>query len=334
MKRNSIIALFLAIVMMLSFVGCASSDQAATENMKYAATAPQSTAGLKNEMYDTKVEATADTASGLYTPIDDRKLIKNANVEMETVKYDDGIKALQKTINDFGGYIESSTMGGNAEYYSRYYEISVRVPAEKFDAFLSAQESVATVNHTYIWTEDVTDRYIDNETRIKALETKKDRLLDLLGKATDIKDIIELESALSETIYELETTTGSQNKLINRINFCTVNISLRESAVPSDTRTTPVTIGERIAHQFADSWKAVCNFFGNAVVFIAGNSPVLVLVLIFAVIVFFLVRKETKKSEIKRMARLETYNKIKAQQAAHQAQQAEKEVKTESSDEQ
>ncbi len=333
MKRNSFFAFVLAIVMLLSFVGCSAStndgamQEMAYDTMTYAVSKPQGTLTAKGEA---KELANADTVDGssLYTPIDDRKLIKNANLEMETLTYEESVEALKKTVTDFGGYIENSSMGGSAEYYSRYYEITVRIPAEKFDEFLSAQDSVATVNHTYVWTEDVTDQYIDNETRIETLKTKKDRLLTLLEQATEMKDIIELESALSDTIYELEKLTGNQNKLIARISFSTINISMWERSEPSDSRTTPITLGERIAHQFENSWRSVKNFFSNTVVFIAGNSPMLVLLLVIAVIIFFIVRICTKRSTAKRMKRLETYKQFKAQQAAQAAKQ-ESEEKTE-----
>ncbi len=330
MKRNSFLALTLAIVMLLSFVGCSAStndgamNEMAYDTMTYAMSAPQSALTAKGEAAGMELADTAEGA-GLYTPIDDRKLIKNANLEMETLTYEESIEALKKTVTDFGGYIEKSSMGGSAEYYSRYYEITVRIPAEKFDEFLSAQESVATVNHTYVWTEDVTDQYIDNETRIETLKTKKERLLTLLEQATKIEDIIELESALSETIYELESLTGSQNKLIARISFSTINISLWERSEPSDSRTTPITLGERIAHQFENSLRAVKNFFTGLVVFIAGNSPMLVLLIVIGVVIFLIVRVSVKRSTAKRMKRLETYKQIKAQQAAQKESEENKE---------
>lgn len=328
-KSHRILALVMALIFVFTYVGCSASSGAAMKNeaaMDYAAGAPMATyaattaAAMAVKPYGTVTGglgmADGEAGASIYEPQDDRYVIKNANITVETKEYDASVTTFEQSVAKFGGYVSNSSRGGNAEHYSRYMDVTIRIPAENLDAFLAEQENVGNVTNQNIWIEDVTDQYVDNEARIQSLTTKKDRLLAILEKATKLSDIIELEAALSETIYELERMQGTQNKLTDRINYSTVNLHLYETVDYSDVRATPVTLSERIANRFEDSVEDVVEFFEDLVVFVAGNSPVIVLWIVIAGVVFLFVFRGVKRSERKRMERLETYNRIKAQQEA------------------
>jgi len=331
-KQHAILALIMALVFVFAYVGCAASNESSGADrmpMTYAATTAGAYYKDTAEESAMTVQLAGGSGSTLYTPADDRMVIKNARIEVETLDYAASVAAFEQTVAKYGGYISSSSTGGNAEYYSRYMEVEVRIPAENLEAFLGDQETVGNVTGTHIWVEDVTSQYVDNAARIESLTTKKERLLDILEKATNLTDIIELETALSDTIYQLELVTGSQNQLVDRITYSTVNLHLWETVDLSDTRTTPITLGERISYNFQDSLESVKEFFEDLIVFLAGNSPVLVLLLVIAGVIFILVWKGAKRSQRKRMERLETYNRIKAQQNTAQAQNASDETNIE-----
>ena len=335
MKRShQILALVMAMVFVFAYAGCSAASGAAKNEMAYDMAAPMATyatttraAAATTAAAALKMQSTvtggglgsAESGASIYEPQDDRYVIKNADVNIETKEYEASVAAFEQTVAKFGGYVSNSNRGGNAESYSRYMNVTVRIPAENLDAFLSEQANVGNVTNQNIWIEDVTDQYVDNEARIQSLTTKKDRLLAILEKATKLTDIIELEAALSDTIYELERIQGTQNKLTDRINYSTVNLRLYETIDYSEMRTTPVTLGERIAREFEDSLDDVKEFFEDLVIFFAGNSPVIVLWVVIGGAIFIIIWRVVKKNERKRMERLENYNRIKAQQDSAKA---------------
>jgi len=223
------------------------------------------------------VSETVETDGSLYTPQDGRKMIRNARLQVETEQYEASVQAIQTKIAETGAYLESSSANGYSEYHSRYTTLTVRVPAERFEEFLSAQNDFGAVIESEVSQEDITLHYTDLESRLNTLNTKKERLTALLEKADKMEDIISLESALAETISEIESYTAQMNQLENLISYCTVTIHLSEvyRVTPIDTQ--PKTLGERIEQRFRNSTESLGAFFEDFAVFLVGESPVLIL---------------------------------------------------------
>ena len=68
-----------------------------------------------------------------------RKIIRDAELEVQTLSYDEFLPALETAIDEAGGYVQSSYTSGNGYYGSRLRsaEIVARIPAEGLDAFLA-----------------------------------------------------------------------------------------------------------------------------------------------------------------------------------------------------
>lgn len=247
-----------------------------------------------------------DVNGSLYAPQDGRKLIRNAHLQVETEQYEASVQAIQKKIAETGAYLESSSASGYSEYHSRYTTLTIRVPAEKFDIFLQAQGDFGVVTESDISQEDVTLHYTDLESRLKTLNTKKDRLTALLEKADKMEDIIQLESALAETISEIESYVAQMNQLNNLISYCTVTINLSEVYRATPVEMPPKTLGERIEQRFRISMENVGEFFEDFAVFIVGDSPVLILLAVIitgvSVICVSASRRKKRKWEAARRA--------------------------------
>jgi len=74
-----------------------------------------------------------------------RKLIKEANISIETKEYDEFISNLEKEIKNSGGYIQKSEVSGNSNYNRRYAEIVVRIPADRLDSFTNLVSTLGNI---------------------------------------------------------------------------------------------------------------------------------------------------------------------------------------------
>ena len=156
-----------------------------------------------------------------------RKLIRDAELSVETKHYDAFLSSVNAQLSALGGYIQftdsDTTYSG-----SRCCTLIFRVPADKLDAFLAHVSETGTVTSQSTSVQDVTDDYIDLESRVKALETEQETLLALLQKADSLTDTLEIQDRLSEVRASLESYKGKLKALEGQIDYSTVTIYLEE----------------------------------------------------------------------------------------------------------
>ena len=123
-------------------------------------------------------------------------------------------------------------------YCLRFASYKINVPSDKLDDFLDESSKLATVRNKSTSAEDITAQYYDNESRLKSLQIQEERYLEILKTATEVKDIIEIENALTDVRYEIENLTTCLNKISNLVDMATVNINIRKLAGNSGTIST------------------------------------------------------------------------------------------------
>ncbi|MEA4824816.1 MAG: DUF4349 domain-containing protein [Clostridiaceae bacterium] len=330
-------AILIVVFCVAGFSACASgSSTSKSDGYAPSTTAAATTAaGMTNQSYVsmdmekggesiTFTPTDSDSGVSLYQPADNRKLIRSASISIQTERYEESVAAINAQIAACGGYIENSNTSGNSAYSGRYLNVTVRIPADRFDEFMAAKDSFGVVQYSNIWQDDVTFSYVDMEARVETLTTKKERLLALLDKATKMADIIELEAALSDTIYEIESYTSSLKKLDNQVSYSTVTINLNEVYKAEPIQETPKTLGERISQKFASTVKELSAFGEDLLVFLIGASPVLVILAGIAVAIIFISRASIRRSRRKQAEYLE---RRKAEQERIETKKSEDEEK-------
>ena len=135
------------------------------------------------------------------------KMIYTAELEMETREFDEAAAALDRIVEDLGGWYENRQLNEGRRY--RSLSGVVRVPVERLEELLDQAGEEAHVTGRYENREDVSEIYYDSEARLTTQRTKLERLQTLLGQAESMEDIIALESAISETELLIESLTGS-----------------------------------------------------------------------------------------------------------------------------
>ena len=272
MKKRDLALLLLTVLTLLGLTACggsaggssgsyAVSNGAAYDKAAYAGAPAEAPMAEAEEAYwdggNTKSsDSGADRRSGLPEGV---KMIYRASLELETQEFERAAADIETLVRRVGGYFENQSLrNGYGGYRSAGY--TVRVPAEKFDEFLSQIGSVCTVTWQTSSAEDVSERYYDTESRLETAKIKLDRLQELLGKAEAMEDIITLESAISDTEYQIESLSGELRHYDALIGYSTVEINLSEVYRVSEVQTAPLTFGDRLAIAFREGLRD----FGSA----------------------------------------------------------------------
>ena len=220
-----------------------------------------------------------------------RKLIRDVSMNVEARDFDGVLSQITDKVGELGGYVESSDVSGvSVNSYGgsqqRYADIRARIPADRLDRFVETVESAGNVTSKQEQVTDVTLQYSDAESRKKSLEIEQERLWALLEKADSLDAVVALEARLSEIRYELESYTSQLRLYDNQVDYSTVSIYMRE--VKDLTPTAPDSIGTRIQKGFNRSLNNLGEAGTDLIVWIASNSPILlVLAVIIAAVVLF-----------------------------------------------
>jgi hypothetical protein len=159
----------------------------------------------------------------------DRLVIRTADVTIEVGNVRDAEGAIRAQVGQLGGYVvRSETSGADA---SMSAQITFRVPAARFDQALSGVQGLAKkVLARTVSGDDVTEEFIDLESRLRHLEATRDRLLTFLQTADKVEDALRVNESLSAIQGEIEQIVGRRQFLQQSAAFSTILVAL--SPVP------------------------------------------------------------------------------------------------------
>lgn len=113
----------------------------------------------------------------------------------------------------------------------------LRIPADKLDEILADARKLGTVSSMSVSHTDVTTQRVDLDARIAALQTSVKRLLELMGRAGTVADLLAAESSLTQRQAELDSLVAQRTTLHDEVSYATisVNISSEPAAAPAGT---------------------------------------------------------------------------------------------------
>ncbi len=233
------------------------------------------------------------------------KLIYRANMSLQTTDYDATEAQIKAMAESFGGYIQDSSFNTGGYYSNGNYKegyFTIRIPAEHYKEFVNAVGDSCHVTNISESIEDIGLEYYEVEARLETLRTKEKRLQELLKEAAGLSDIIQLESALSDTEYEIDLYTSQLNRYDSLVGYSTISISLQQVEKPSDEVKQDNSFGARLSRAFERGWD---NFVDNIEWFIIDLSYSIFGIITFVIIaaaLFFIIRAIVRKTKKKKLA--------------------------------
>ncbi len=276
MKRLNVFAKVLAsalcVLIFFSFVSCESSDNKGLQESPPA---------------DSSVDFELPEGSGSH--ITDRKIIYKATMDVRTEKYDDYIKNLKAKLNEYGGYFAYFKEYSSSE---RSLSAEIRIPADKYESMREVTGSLCTVVRSEQTANDVTANYMDIESRIASLKAQKESLDNMAKAATSTSELIEIQKAVSDVVYQLESYEKQLLAYDDLISYSTITLTVEEVNDEQPVKEGPF---KRIGNNFMSSLKFIGSAVVEVFVFFIGYLPIFVVIgAIVAVIVVAVTRRRKK----------------------------------------
>lgn len=223
---------------------------------------------------------------------DVRKIIYEGNMYLVVEDTEKAAEEIQAMAVSAGGYV--ARMNGYRQGDRMVYDITIRVPAEKFEnARISLRKLAVRVEREDISTQDVTDQYYDIEARLKTLKETEAELTELLRETRerggDVDEIMKIYDRLTRLRADIESLQGQLNRLDKLVAFSTLNIHLEPHIL-----TEPITPGDEfslpeVIHSSVQSLiRILTGLLTLAIRFLIVVVPVLLILAIPPVLVLWL----------------------------------------------
>jgi len=194
--------------------------QPETNEARAYVTSPEGVAGAEQA-----AQSPAETPA---PEVANRKLIRNAIVQLEIVSFDDAVQKITTFAKEEHGYVATTNSEKQANGKLRG-QVVVKVLPQNLDAFLQKIRGLGELKNQTLGTEDVTKAYFDTDARLKNARVMEQRLIDMLNTKTGkVSDLLQVEKELSRVREEIEKMQGELKYWDSQVQFATVTISLAE----------------------------------------------------------------------------------------------------------
>lgn len=297
MKRRKRFVFLGSLILIVLLCGCSSKSSSSNQKASAVESAVESEKLMDNKSFDTTGEEVNLTLNNNLN----RKVIKTGELRIETKAFEETINSIFEKVEAIEGFVESSYVEGNSYHRDtarRSAEVKVRIPNKAFDGFINGADTFGNVTARSMKGEDVTDTYVDTEARLRSLEVRRTRLMELLEKSGTLEELFAIEKEVADVSYEIEQLQGTLNKYDSLIDYSTVSIYIDEVQIYQNTQKAN-TFEERISKRFDSSIQSLRSLGEDAIVLVVGLVPFMLIIGIpvAIVVIILFIRKKKKINE-------------------------------------
>ncbi len=229
-----------------------------------------------------------------------RKIIKTGYISINVSSFDEASQLIKTYTEQNGGYVEQSNQFADYDSQTNTYKgksgnITVRIESAKFSDTMGYIETLGTLINQSESVNDITNSYVDTQSRLEVKEQEKERLSELLNNAENISDIITIEGRLTEVISDIESYEAQLNAYDDVVDYSTINVNITEKdddgIIPAKT-----DFANKAVYNFKDSARTLFSGFEGIVLLIIRLwAPIAVVAVIAVVSVVFIKSKKNKK---------------------------------------
>ena len=153
-----------------------------------------------------------------------RQVISQASVSVEVDEVPAAVAQVRAIAESLGGFVGQLSSSGGPE--RQQSTMTIRVPQAEFFTALEHIKSLGKVRGENVGSEDVTERFIDLEARLRSALREEESLLSLLERANQVSEILAIERELARIRSDIERYQGQLSFLERRVDLSTITVSL------------------------------------------------------------------------------------------------------------
>lgn len=189
-----------------------------------------------------------------------KKIIKDGRLGIQVTELENTKSRIDTLIIRHGGYYANERLNNSDREIS--YNLNIRIPSENFMKFISDIETGdGEILYKEIDARDVTDQFIDLETRLENKQNYLKRYNDLLVKANSIKEILEIEEKIRALEEEIESTIGRLKYLSDLVDYSTLDLTISKKRNFKYNPANRDKFSKKLKQSLSKGWFGFVDFF-------------------------------------------------------------------------
>lgn len=189
-----------------------------------------------------------------------KKIIKDGRIVVEVANLKDAKHEIDSLLKAYDAYYANESY--NDGYNELSYELAIRVPSVNFESLIADIEmGSGKLSQKEIEARDVTDQFIDLESRFESKLKYLERYRVLLKSAKTVKDILEIEEKIRIIEEEIESTQGRLKYLNDQVDYSTLRLRLTEEKDIQLRTSKQARFVLRFKHAISNGWFGFVDFF-------------------------------------------------------------------------
>lgn len=230
--------------------------------------------------------------------LEERKKIKTSYITITVDNFEQVVENIREKIESSSGYVEnfnSYVYQQNSDESLKAGNITLRMDKDNYEQMKVYIKSMGEVTYEDENVNDITSQYIDTEGRLKAKKIEEERLLELLGSAENIQDVIAIEERIGNIRSDIESYQSTIDNWDKLVDLSTINVELREEE-PVTVGTISSDFGTKVKENFIGSVNMLVRGFQSIVLGLVSISlPLVVITVVISVMVSIIIKRRKKR---------------------------------------
>lgn len=249
-------------------------------------------ASMPTQMVEAPMEEMAESDSGArgsdYSAVE-RLIIRNASLDIVVRDTESVVEEISALTEELGGYTVESNISEYDE--GKRAHLQLRVPAEDLDLALERIRKLSMeVRRETVTGQDVTDEYVDVQSRLRHLEATEERLLTFMEEAEDTEAALEVYDRLQNIQAQIEQAKGRMEYLEQSAAMATITLDITPSELAQ-----PIQVGRwRPQGTLRDAFESLIRVFqflvDALIIIVVLVLPVVLIIALPLIGLFFLIR--------------------------------------------
>lgn len=209
-----------------------------------------------------------------------KKIIKNGTMRIQTEAFNESKKRIDQVVKVLKGYYENEELDKNDSIIQ--YRLIIRLPSGNFEKLVSGiEDGKDEIVFKKVNVNDVTEEFLDIETRLENKRRYLKRYKELLEKARNVNEILSIEENIRQLMEEIESKEGRLKYLNDQVDLSTLRINLFKEYPAKISKPVETPFSSKAGASLGKGWNSIIHFL----LWIVSKWPVILLIGILAWII-------------------------------------------------
>ena len=215
-----------------------------------------------------------------------KKIVKNGTLRIKTDAFDGSKKRIDRVVKSLNGYYENEELDKTDTLIQ--YRLIIRLPSKNFEQLVKGIETGKDeIVFKKVNVNDVTEEFLDIETRLENKRKYLKRYKELLEKAKNVQEILSIEENIRQLMEEIESKEGRLKYLNDQVDLSTLRINLFKEYPAKINKPAESPFSSKAGDSLGKGWNSIINFL----LWTVSKWPVILLI----GIVVWIARRKWKK---------------------------------------